>query len=152
MSIVKTAYCVKRSFFLSVLSYIWFEYGDLLLKSLCSVQSKCGKIRTGETPYLDTFLPVLISLCSPSGCKGKMLPFSEIRVAHVKLCYLILCYYHNSGIKLKHFCSHSRARTRINQNPWIKLSCYVNNTAGLFRITVYEFDCNYCEMFTYRSM
>ena len=50
-------YSVKRvemqNFFWSVFSRIWTEYGDL--RSKLRIQSKCGKIRTRKTSYLDSF-------------------------------------------------------------------------------------------------
>ena len=46
--------CPNAEFFWSTFSRIWTEYGNL---NLC-IQSKCKKIRTRKTPYLDNFYVV----------------------------------------------------------------------------------------------
>ena len=64
-------HCVKsvqvRSFFWSVFFRIRTEYeryGEI--RSISLIQSECGKIRTRNTPYLDTFHAMLILTIKPS--------------------------------------------------------------------------------------
>ena len=53
--------CLNTEFFLSVFSCIWTEYGEILCITPYLARMR-GKYGPEETPYLDTFHAVLLSL------------------------------------------------------------------------------------------
>ena len=52
--------CSYSKFFWSVFSHIWTKYREYFIS--LRIQSKCGKIRTGKTPNMNTFYAVIATV------------------------------------------------------------------------------------------